>query len=584
MDLNDPSVNIQEICAQNALGKTESLADIAKRAVDDNTEVVAAINGTFFNAYSSTSSEPYGHIINEGEMVHMASVAGSFGYFTEDNKFATDHIYVSVEGTIGAAWQYPYNWSVYAINHKTSSDYILTPYFGTNTGDCGEATIVVVENGTVSEIKQGKADIPENGYVIVLNYKQNAEKFKVGQRVDYRIRYHEAVFENGKAQKGELLDLDNIKAGLSAGPVLLIDGVVYADGAKEGITENKMNTLRAARSFIGVNRNNNRLIMGTVSNVTVKELAEIAKNMGLTDAVNLDGGASSGLYFKDKYLTSPGRKLSNALVITKSKAPVNEAKEVSFSFATLNDTIMVPLKNILKAADLDTITYKKYILIETAEHEIVLCVDDQEYWLDNERVSIDQPVTTINDEIYIPFELTELFGIPLEIDEEEGIVTINNDVTVIDPLKTFDKGMEAYNNQKYDEAEELFLQVLEADPGFSGAMDKLFRIYKDKKEHAKSVEYLEKFLSIHENDYSAMNALGWAYYSAKRYDDSLNQFIKMTEVFPDNPGPYETVGDMCQYQYFSNPEMAREYYRKALKLNLTDDVRNRISKKLSEVK
>lgn len=95
-------------------------------------------------------------------------------------------------------------------------------------------------------------------------------------------------------------------------------------------------------------------------------------------------------------------------------------------------------------------------MIETAEHEIVLCVDDQEYWLDNERVSIDQPVTTINDEIYIPFELTELFGIPLEIDEEEGIVTINNDVTVIDPLKTFDKGMEAYNNQKYDEAEELF--------------------------------------------------------------------------------------------------------------------------------
>ena len=58
MDLNDPSVNIQEICAQNALGKTESLADIAKRAVDDNTEVVAAINGTFFNAYSRLVPSP----------------------------------------------------------------------------------------------------------------------------------------------------------------------------------------------------------------------------------------------------------------------------------------------------------------------------------------------------------------------------------------------------------------------------------------------------------------------------------------------------------------------------------------------
>lgn len=32
--------------------------------------------------------------------------------------------------------------------------------------------------------------------------------------------------------------------------------------------------------------------------------------------MNLDGGASSGLYYNGKYLTAPGRKISNALIVT----------------------------------------------------------------------------------------------------------------------------------------------------------------------------------------------------------------------------------------------------------------------------
>jgi len=31
--------------------------------------------------------------------------------------------------------------------------------------------------------------------------------------------------------------------------------------------------------------------------------------------MNIDGGASSGLYYKGKMLTTPGRDLSNALVV-----------------------------------------------------------------------------------------------------------------------------------------------------------------------------------------------------------------------------------------------------------------------------
>jgi hypothetical protein len=39
------------------------------------------------------------------------------------------------------------------------------------------------------------------------------------------------------------------------------------------------------------------------------------KNLGLRDALNLDGGASTGLYYNGEYVTAPGRLLSNCLAV-----------------------------------------------------------------------------------------------------------------------------------------------------------------------------------------------------------------------------------------------------------------------------
>jgi len=39
------------------------------------------------------------------------------------------------------------------------------------------------------------------------------------------------------------------------------------------------------------------------------------QTLGCRDAMNLDGGASSGLFLRDAYLTKPGRDISNALLV-----------------------------------------------------------------------------------------------------------------------------------------------------------------------------------------------------------------------------------------------------------------------------
>lgn len=105
---------------------------------------------------------------------------------------------------------------------------------------------------------------------------------------------------------------------ISAGPTLLKNGKVVLDPHAEGMRDPKLTTNSGQRSFIGYTADN-RLVMGTVSNVTLEQLALICKEMGLVAAMNLDGGASSGLYAHGQYITTPGRDLSNALVVVPRK-------------------------------------------------------------------------------------------------------------------------------------------------------------------------------------------------------------------------------------------------------------------------
>lgn len=113
--------------------------------------------------------------------------------------------------------------------------------------------------------------------------------------------------------------MDRFKAGsvdgaLQAGPRLVTNGKVSLNVLGEGFRDPKILTNGGARSALGITRDH-RLILLTTGGATIPQLAEIMKQAGAWQAMNLDGGASSGLWVGGKYLTAPGRKLSNALVV-----------------------------------------------------------------------------------------------------------------------------------------------------------------------------------------------------------------------------------------------------------------------------
>jgi len=293
------------ILANNQIGTTQSLYDMAKYYNAD-----IAINGTFFNAYGG-DPVPWNTIIKDGKVVHIVNVGSVFG-FTANGQVKMDKLRISIVGGTNGSYSWPNNWYAYGFNHIPSinSVYIFTSEWGSHLG-FNYGINIVVENGVVKDIEENQdVNIPADGYVINLNGSEEylAKVFNVGKTVDYKIN-----FTN---DSGNPVDWSDVVEAVGAGPTLVKDGVVSADPVGEGFTEDKIVSLSYARSAIGVTAQGDILLV-TTPEITVYQLAQIMKDLGAYNAMNLDGGASSGLYFKGEYLTKPGRDLSNALIFYK---------------------------------------------------------------------------------------------------------------------------------------------------------------------------------------------------------------------------------------------------------------------------
>ncbi|MBD3920083.1 phosphodiester glycosidase family protein [Paenibacillus sp. PR3] len=113
--------------------------------------------------------------------------------------------------------------------------------------------------------------------------------------------------------KGDALNWGDVHTAIGAGPRLVVNGEVKIDAETEGFRDPKILTGGGARSGIGIKKDGSILI-ATIPGATMKQWAAVMLKLGAYQAMNLDGGASSGLLLKDKTITAEGRLLSNALL------------------------------------------------------------------------------------------------------------------------------------------------------------------------------------------------------------------------------------------------------------------------------
>ena len=168
---------------------------------------------------------------------------------------------------------------------------------------------IVVEDGKITKVTYGRSKIPQNGFVVVgpekkLNTIVNARKLKLKLNINPEWR--------------------NVNHIISGGPYLVKNGEVFVD-----MTAQKLGSVggRNPRTAIGYTKDNNLIMLtadgreGSSIGLTLMELANLMKDLGCVNAMNLDGGGSTVMYVNGQVVNKPtvqgGIPLSHTLTVRK---------------------------------------------------------------------------------------------------------------------------------------------------------------------------------------------------------------------------------------------------------------------------
>lgn len=290
------------VLANDQVGKVESFQQMIKR-----TGAVAAINGSFFDAYSKeVIRHPVNALISKGQLIHKGNI-GSVAGFDKEGRLSIVRTTLTIRGKRIDPQGRTHGWYAVWINRSpTTAETVIiyTPAWGRVTG-INQGRQIVIRNGQVVSEGWGSQSIPSDGYVLLVAGAShpNFAGIRVGDRMSYEIQP-----EDGNTNS----PLFNFVEGVGAGPTLVRNGEVVSDPESEGFSDPKITRQSGVRSCIGVKKDGTILLVATSG--TIRQAAQKMKALGCIEAMNLDGGASSGVYGAGKYVRPAGRPLSNALV------------------------------------------------------------------------------------------------------------------------------------------------------------------------------------------------------------------------------------------------------------------------------
>ncbi len=124
---------------------------------------------------------------------------------------------------------------------------------------------------------------------------------------------------------------------LTAGPRLLKHGQVWLAPRSEGFTDPRVFGM-ARRAAIGYPAGGRKLIMVAFpAQVSLGKAAEVMRDLGCQEALNLDGGSSLGLARSGKILVWPTRRLTNVIAVYDGQHPASTALRQSWSRFVLGE-------------------------------------------------------------------------------------------------------------------------------------------------------------------------------------------------------------------------------------------------------
>lgn len=299
----NPDIRIKPELASTKLNAKRSISTIAKK---DNS--IVAINGTFFKPQTGV---PLGTLMINGKM-YTGPIYDRVAMGIFESKEGTTFSMSRVQLDAKIKSNNNVEVKIDNINQpRMLSTYVLaySPEWGQYAPPSpkGGMQLAIQEDGKILKVSANQLEIPENGYVIV------------GPTSKLNVFYGK---KKAKVEINTNPDWQNVTHIISGGPYLVKNGERFID-----TKEQKLLAIggRNPRTAIGYTADN-KLILVAVDGrenssigLTLNELSSLMKELGCTNAMNLDGGGSTVMYVNGRIVNKPqnqgGIALSNALTV-----------------------------------------------------------------------------------------------------------------------------------------------------------------------------------------------------------------------------------------------------------------------------
>jgi tetratricopeptide (TPR) repeat protein len=126
-------------------------------------------------------------------------------------------------------------------------------------------------------------------------------------------------------------------------------------------------------------------------------------------------------------------------------------------------------------------------------------------------------------------------------------------------------------------------EVLRLNPNHADALNYLGYSYSERGlQLEEALKLIQKAMELKPNMGYITDSLGWVYYKLGDYKRAVTELEKANQLTPDDSAITEHLAD--SYVKLSRVEKAIEFYEKALKLDPKSDQKERLQKKIQELK
>jgi exopolysaccharide biosynthesis protein len=133
-------------------------------------------------------------------------------------------------------------------------------------------------------------------------------------------------------RKGRQNKWNGYETVLCAGPMLVSNAKVSIDLKHEGFRGSLLAPAR--RTAVGITKSGKLLIVAINRETSLNAIAKMMVKLNVMDALCLDGGSSTGVYYQGNFLAVPSRSLTNCLVVY-SKSQAYQAAKAELAPAEL---------------------------------------------------------------------------------------------------------------------------------------------------------------------------------------------------------------------------------------------------------